>query len=387
MKELSKIAQNIKPSQIMDFFTLILSEPKCISLCVGQPNFTTPKHIASVASNSILEGKNFYTSDYGLEPLREEISKMLKRKYNVSYSRDEILVTIGASEAIDLTLRTVVNQGDEVIVFDPVYDAYSPCIRLNGGKDVHICLKEENGYKIDPVDLENNITEKTKAIILNYPNNPTGAIMNKKDLECVASICKKHDLYVITDEIYSELTYDASHTSIASLENMKERTIVINGFSKAYAMTGFRLGYVCAPLNVLNIMKTIHSYTIVSCPSMSQYAAIEAIKNGDDDILYMKEDYNKRRLYAYNRLINMGLDCYKPEGAFYLFPSIKEFNMDSYTFAKKLFEKYKVGLVPGLAFGESGRYNLRISYASSLSDLEKGLDLLEKFVEELRNSK
>lgn len=385
MKELSKISQELKPSQIMDFFSMVLKADDCISFCVGQPNFTTPKHIEEVASNSIMEGKNFYTNEFGIEELRSEISKLLYRKYNSNYDKDEILITIGASEAIDLICRTLINKGDEVIVFDPVYDAYVPCIRLNGGVDVHVTLKKENDYKVDVKDLESKITSKTKAIILNYPNNPTGGVMTVDDLEGVARVCAKHDLYIISDEIYSELTYEGTHASISSIDNMKERTIVINGFSKAYAMTGFRLGYICAPLNIINIMRTIHSYTIVCCPSVSQYAGLEAIKNGDSDIEYMKEEYNKRRLYAYERLHNMGLDCYKSSGAFYLFPSIKEFGMDSFEFATKLFKEYGVAVVPGSAFGEAGKYNIRISYTCSYEAIVKGMDKLEEFVKTLRN--
>ena len=386
MKELSNKVLNLKPSQIMDFFTMVLKEKDVISFCVGQPNFKTPAHIAAKASDSILEGKNFYTSDNGMLELRELISKHLYKNYNCEYNTDEILLTIGASEAIDLICRTLINPYDEVIVFDPVYDAYVPCIRLNNGIDKHVLLKKENDYKIDIIDLEKAITDKTKAIIINYPNNPTGAIMNRSDLLKLADICIKHDLYVISDEIYSSLTYDTFHVSIASLPNMKERTILINGFSKAYAMTGFRLGYICADKNIITIMKTIHSYTIVSCPSMSQYAAIEALESGDSDVSYMVEEYNKRRIYAYNRLKSMGLDVNEPKGAFYLFPSIKEFNMTSLEFATRLFKEYKVAVVPGTAFGESGKYNLRISYTASLSDIEKGMDKLEEFINKLRNN-
>lgn len=387
MKELSKISKELKPSQIMDFFSMVLKEKDCISFCVGQPNFKTPDHIAKVAADSIIDGKNFYTNEYGIEELRVELSKLLNRKYNINYKAEEILLTIGASEAIDLICRTLINPGDEVIVFDPVYDAYVPCIKLNGGIDVHVKLKKENDYKVDPKDLEAKITSKTKAIILNYPNNPTGAIMRLKDLEGVAKICAKHDLYVISDEIYSELTYEGAHESISSLDNMKERTIVINGFSKAYAMTGFRLGYICAPIDIINVMRNIHSYTMVCCPSVSQYAGVEAVKNGDSDISYMKEEYNKRRIYAYDRLKNMGLDCYKSTGAFYLFPSIKEFGMDSLEFATRLFKEYGVAVVPGSAFGEAGKYNIRISYTCSYESIVSGMDKLEEFVKSLRNNK
>ncbi len=386
MKKLADRVDKVMPSQINEFFNLLLSEPNATSLCVGQPNFNTPTHISKVASDSILQGKNFYTSDNGMDELRSEISSLMKRKYNCEYNKDEILVTIGASEAIDLAIRTIVNPGDEVIVFDPVYDAYCPCIYLNDGIPVHVKLKEENEYKINAEDLESKITLKTKAIIINFPNNPTGAVMKKEELESVADLCIKNDLYVISDEIYSELTYETKHFSIASLPGMKERTILINGFSKAYAMTGFRIGFLCAPISMIEAMRKIHGYAIVSCPSMSQYAAIEALKNGDTDIESMKIDYNKRRQYAYKRLKEMGLDCFEPFGAFYLFPSIKEFGMDSFEFATVLFKQKKLSVIPGTAFGEAGKYNIRISYTCSFDELVYGMDKLEDFIKELRKN-
>lgn len=387
MKSISKRVKDIKPSEINEFFNLLLNDKSAISLCVGQPSFKTPEHIAKVASDSILEGKNFYTSDYGMPELREEIAAYLKRRYELSYSADEILVTVGASEAIDLTIRTLIEEGDEVILFDPVYDAYTPLVRLQGAKDIHVLLKEENNFKIVARDVEAKITDKTKAIIINFPNNPTGAVMSKDELEDLAKLCIKHDLYLVTDEIYSELTYESKHTSIASLSGMKERTILINGFSKAYAMTGFRLGFLCAPLNLLLEFKKIHAFGVVSCNSSSQFAAIEALKNGDEDVEFMKEDYNKRRNYTYERIQKLNIPCFKGEGAFYFFPSIKEFGMTSFEFAKRLLEEKHVAVIPGSAFGDNYKYNIRISYTASIEDIARAFDLIEEFVSELRHSK
>ncbi len=384
MKSLSKKVVDIKPSEINEFFNLLLEDPSAISLCVGQPNFSTPKHIEDVAIKSISDGKNFYTSDYGILELREEIAKYLNNNFSTQYLPSEVLVTVGASEAIDLAIRVLVNEGDEIIVFDPVYDAYTPLIRIAGGKDIHVELREEDGYKINPRLLEEKITDKTKAIIMNFPNNPTGAIMTREDLEEVANIVKKHDLYLISDEIYAELTYDTKHTSIVSLDDMKERTILINGFSKAYAMTGFRLGYLCANEEIIAQTKKLHAFSIVSCPSSSQFAGIEALKNGRKDIDYMVSDYNKRRIYAYNRLLEMNIPVHKPEGAFYLFPSIKEFGLTAFEFAKRLLEEKHVALIPGSAFGSNYKYNLRISYTCSYEDLKEGLDRLNEFINELR---
>ena len=382
---ISKTSGSIHPSQINEFFNLLLSNPNATALCVGQPNFQTPKNIEEAAIKAIREGKTFYTSDNGLPELREALPKYLLDKYQCQYSPDEILMTIGASEAIDLSLRTLLNPDDEVIVFDPVYDAYEPCITLAGGKTIHVRLKESWNYKIDPSDLEKTITSKTKAIILNYPNNPTGAIMTKEDLLPIADICIKHDLFVITDEIYSELTYQGSHFSIASLPNMKERTLLINGFSKAFAMTGWRLGYLCGPLPLIEEARKIHSYTIVCCSSISQYAALEAIQHSEDSVVYMRKDYDKRRRYAYQRIKDMGLDCFEPEGAFYLFPSIAKFGMDSYSFALRLFKEEGLAVIPGSAFGKEGENHLRISYTCSMDELKIGLDKLQDFIYKLRN--
>ena len=379
-KILSSKAEKIHPSQINEFFNLLLSDTSATPLCVGQPNFQTPKNIEEAAIQAIREGKTFYTSDNGLPELREALSKYLLDKYQCQYSPDEILMTIGASEAIDLSLRTLLNPDDEVIVFDPVYDAYEPCITLAGGKAIHVRLKESWNYKIDPSDLEKAITPKTKAILLNYPNNPTGAIMAKEDLLPIADICIKHDLFVITDEIYSELTYQGSHFSIASLPHMKEKTFLINGFSKAFAMTGWRLGYLCGPLSLIEEARKIHSYTIVCCSSISQYAALEAIQHSEDLVVYMRKDYDKRRRYAYQRIKDMGLDCFEPEGAFYLFPSIAKFGMDSYTFALRLFKEESLAVIPGSAFGKEGEYHLRISYTCSMEELKIGLDKLQHFI-------
>ncbi len=384
MKEIAKRAKDVKASEINEFFNLLLEDKSAISLCVGQPNFNTPQHIEEAAIESIRNGKNFYTSDYGLPELRHEISKYLKRKYNLNYTNEEVLVTIGASEAIDLAIRTLIEEDDEVILFDPVYDAYTPLVRLSGGKDVHVLLKEENDFKIDVKDVESKITSKTKAVIINFPNNPTGATMTKEELEPLAKLCIKHDLYLISDEIYSELSYETKHESICEIEGMKERTILINGFSKAYAMTGFRLGYLCANLNLILQMKKIHAFGVVSCPSASQYAGIEALKNGDSDIELMKEDYNKRREFTYSKIKALNIPCYKGTGAFYFFPSIKEFNMTSFEFAKKLLTEKHVAIIPGSAFGDNYKYNVRISYTSSCKDIEEAFKRINEFVLELR---
>mgnify|MGYP002519608104 CR=1 FL=1 len=383
MKKIADRMDMVVPSQINEFFNMLLEDNSAIPLCVGQPNFSTPRHISEAASQSILKGKNFYTDDNGMKEVREEVTTFVKRKYQCDYTSKQVLLTIGASEAIDLAMRVLVDPGDEVIVFDPIYDAYCPCICLNGGIPIHIELKEENQFKVKASDLERKITSKTKAIILNFPNNPTGAIMTREDLIPIAELCIKYDLYVITDEVYSELTYCGFHCTIASLGGMKERTILINSLSKTYAMTGFRLGYICASQKIIDAMRKIHGYVIVSCPSMSQYAAIEALKNGDDDIAYMREDYDKRRKYAYQRVRDMGLDCFEPKGAFYLFPSIKKFNIDSFTFAMRLFKEKKVSVIPGTAFGKSGEYNLRISYTCSFENLVVGLNRLEEFIHSL----
>ena len=385
MKPLSKTIENIKPSGIRKFFDIVSEMKDAISLGVGEPDFETPWHIREEGIYALEKGKTFYTSNAGLKNLREEINNYLKRTQNINYNPlTEILVTVGGSEAIDIGLRAILNSGDEVIIPQPSYVSYEPCTILAGGKPVIINLKAENEFRLTPEELENAITDKTKLLILPYPNNPTGAIMEKNDLIKIAQIIKKHDIYVLSDEIYSELTYKGKHTSIASIEGMQERTILINGFSKSYAMTGWRLGYACAPENIIRQMTKIHQFAIMCAPTTSQYSAVEALKNGDKDVEEMRQSYNMRRRFLMKRFKEMGLNCFEPYGAFYVFPCIKEFGMTSEEFALKFLEEEKVAVVPGTAFGESGEGFLRISYAYSMENLKIAIDRLEKFIKILK---
>lgn len=376
---------NIKPSGIRKFFDLVAEMKDVISLGVGEPDFETPWHIRDEGIYAFEKGKTFYTSNAGLKPLREEICKYLKRKQGLEYNpTDEILVTVGGSEAIDIGLRAVLNPEDEVIIPQPSYVSYEPCTVLAGGKPVIINLKGENNFRLTADELRNAITDRTKVLILPYPNNPTGAIMELKDLEEIAKVVIEKDLLVLSDEIYSDLTYSGKHISIASIAGMKERTILINGFSKSYAMTGWRLGYACAPKELIKQMTKIHQYAIMCAPTISQYAAIEALKNGDDDVLMMKDSYNQRRKFLMNAFKEMGLDCFEPFGAFYVFPCIKEFGLSSEEFATKLLEEEHVAAVPGTAFGNSGEGYLRISYAYSIDNLKVAMERLNRFVSKLR---
>ena len=384
---ISEKVKNIKPSGIRKFFDIVSEMKDAISLGVGEPDFDTPWHIRDEGIYAFEKGKTFYTSNAGLKPLREEISNYIKRKQNICYNpNDEILVTVGGSEAIDIGLRAMVNTGDEVIIPQPSYVSYAPCADLAGAKNVYINLKAENDFRLTAEELENAITDKTKILILPYPNNPTGAVMGKSDLEKIAKIVIEKDIFVISDEIYSELTYNGQHVSIASLDGMKERTLLINGFSKAYAMTGWRLGYACAPKELIKQMTKIHQYAIMCAPTISQYAAVEALKNGDNDVLEMKISYNQRRRFLLSAFKDMGLECFEPNGAFYVFPCIKEFGMKSEEFATKFLEEEHVAAVPGTAFGESGEGFLRISYAYSLDTLKTAMERLKRFVEKLRNN-
>lgn len=383
---ISEKVKNIKPSGIRKFFDIVSEMKDAISLGVGEPDFDTPWHIRDEGIYAFEKGKTFYTSNAGLKPLREEISNYIKRKHGINYDPDgEILVTVGGSEAIDIGLRAMVNSGDEVIIPQPSYVSYAPCADLAGAKTVFIDLKSENEFRLTAEELKNAITDKTKILILPYPNNPTGAVMDKSDLEKIVQIIIENDIFVISDEIYSELTYNGKHVSIASFEGMKERTLLINGFSKAYAMTGWRLGYACGPKELLKQMTKIHQYAIMCAPTISQYAAIEALKNGDKDVLEMKLSYNQRRRFLLNAFKDMGLECFEPNGAFYVFPCIKEFGMTSEEFATKFLEYEHVAAVPGTAFGESGEGFLRISYAYSLDTLKIAMERLKRFVENLRN--
>ena len=387
---LAKQVVELKPSGIRKFFDLVAEMPDAISLGVGEPDFDTPWHIRDEGIYSLEKGRTFYTSNSGLKELKEEICYYLKRKMDLSYNfTSDVIVTVGGSEAIDIALRAMINpgEGEEVLIPQPSYVSYEPCAILAGAKPVIIELKNENEFRLTAQELEDAITDKTKILILPFPNNPTGAIMERKDLEAIAKVIEKHDIFVISDEIYSELSYNEDHVSIACIPGMKERTIVINGFSKAYAMTGWRLGYACGPKEIIAQMTKIHQFAIMCAPTTSQYAAVEALKNGDEDVAMMREAYNQRRRYLMHAFKEMGLPCFEPFGAFYVFPCIKEFGMTSEEFAEKLLAAEKVAVVPGTAFGDCGEGFLRISYAYSLEDLKVAIERLKRFVEKLRAEK
>ena len=385
---LSKTIKTIEPSGIRKFFDLVSEMDDAISLGVGEPDFDTPWHIRDEGIYSLEKGRTFYTSNAGLKDLKIEIAKYLDRRFDLHYDYNkEIFVTVGGSEAIDLTMRAMLDPGDEVLIPQPSYVSYVPCCVLANGTPVIIELKAENEFRLTAEELEAAITPKTKLLVMPFPNNPTGAVMERADLEAVAEVVKKHDLYVLSDEIYCELTYLENHVSIASLPGMKERTIVVNGFSKSHAMTGWRLGYACGPAPILKQMLKIHQFAIMCAPTTSQYAAIEALRNGDEDVAMMREQYDARRRYLMQRFKEMGLDCFEPFGAFYVFPCIKEFGMTSDEFANRLLQTKKVAVVPGTAFGRSGEGFLRISYAYSLEDLKLALSRVEEFINELRAAK
>ncbi len=384
-KPLSEAVESLKPSGIRKFFDLVSEMKDAISLGVGEPDFDTPWHIRDEGIFALEKGKTFYTSNAGLKELREEICNYLKRRQGITYNpAKEVLVTVGGSEAIDIGLRALINPGDEVIIPQPSYVSYEPCAVLAGAKPVIIDLKAENEFRLTADELKAVISDKTKVLILPFPNNPTGAIMERKDLEDIAKIIIENDIYVMSDEIYAELTYKNEHVSIASLDGMKERTILINGFSKAYAMTGWRLGYACAPENIIKQMTKIHQFAIMCAPTTSQYAAVEALKKKDDDVKMMKTAYNQRRRFLINAFKEMGLECFEPFGAFYVFPCIKEFNMTSEEFATRFLEEEKVAVVPGNAFGASGEGFVRISYAYSLENLKSAIERLRHFIKQLR---
>lgn len=376
----------LKPSGIRKFFDIVSEMKDAISLGVGEPDFDTPWFIRDEGIYSLERGRTFYTSNAGLKDLRKEISNYIKRTQGVDYDPDkEIVVTVGGSEGIDIGLRAVINPGDEVIIPQPSYVSYEPCAILADAKPVIINLKAENEFRLTPDELLAAITEKTKILILPFPNNPTGAIMEKDELEQIAKIVKEKDILVLSDEIYSALTYKDKHVSIASLDGMKERTILINGFSKAYAMTGWRLGYACGPEQIISQMTKIHQFAIMCAPTTSQYAAVEALKKGDDEVEKMRTSYNQRRRFLMNAFNAMNLECFEPYGAFYVFPCIKEFNMTSEEFATKLLKEEKVAVVPGTAFGDCGEGYLRISYAYSLDSLKEAISRIERFVKKLRS--
>lgn len=385
---LSEKVKALKPSGIRKFFDIVKEIPGAISLGVGEPDFETPYHIREAGIQALQAGKTFYTSNSGLMELRKAVSDFTKRRTGLTYDpASEIMLTVGGSEAIDVALRTIINPGDEVIYIQPSYVSYLPCILLADGVPVPIELKAENRFRLTREELETAITPKTKALILSFPNNPTGAIMEKEDLEAIVDVIKEHHILVISDEIYSELTYGKEHVSIASLPGMKEYSIVINGFSKGFAMTGWRLGYALGNKEILKQMIKIHQYAIMCAPTVSQYAAIEAMYNGDQDVIYMRESYNQRRRFLYHELQRLGLPCFLPEGAFYMFPDIREFGMTSEDFALDLLKEEKVAVVPGSAFGDCGEGFIRISYAYSIEELKEALLRIERYLNRKRSQK
>ncbi len=375
-------------SGIRKFFDIVSEMPDAISLGVGEPDFDTPWHIRDEGIYSLEKGRTFYTSNAGLKELKMEVANYLKRRQGLEYDYNkEILITVGGSEAIDIGMRVMLNPGEEVLVPQPSYVSYEPCVRLAGGVPVIINLKEENEFRLTAQELLDAITDKTKILVLPFPNNPTGAILEEKDLQEIAKVCVDKDIFVMSDEIYAELTYKKKHISIAQMPGMQERTILINGFSKAYAMTGWRLGYACGPADIIEQMLKVHQYAIMCAPTTSQYAAVEALKNGDEDVREMREAYNQRRRYLVHAFREMGLECFEPFGAFYIFPSIQEFGMSSDEFATRLLMEEKVAVVPGTAFGACGEGFLRISYAYSLENLKVAIGRIRNFIERLRKEK
>ncbi|TYP58520.1 aminotransferase class I/II-fold pyridoxal phosphate-dependent enzyme [Thermosediminibacter litoriperuensis] len=383
-KYVSESVKEVRISTIRHFFNLVSQMPEAISLCIGEPDFVTPSHICGAAKRALDEGKTSYTPNPGLMELRRAIADYLKRRFGLQYAPEtEIIVTIGASEAIDVALRTLLNPGDEVLIPEPSFVAYKPCTILAGGRPVSVPTHQEDEFVLKPDILERYITPRSKVLILPYPNNPTGAVMNRKQLEDIARIAEKHDLIVVTDEIYAELTYGVRHTAFATIPGMRERTVTINGFSKAYAMTGWRLGYIAAPQGLAAEMLKVHQYSVTCAPTMGQYAAIEALRNGDADIELMRSEYDKRRIYLFNSLKNMGLECFEPKGAFYIFPSIINTGLSSEEFAERLLKEKKVAVVPGSAFGETGQGFIRIAYAASMANLEEAVERISAFLKEI----
>ena len=381
---LSGKVKQIKPSGIRKFFDIVSEMDDAISLGVGEPDFDTPWHIREEGIYSLEKGRTFYTSNSGLKELKEEVSKYLDRRFGLKYEPSgEIMITVGGSEAIDGALRAMLDEGDEGILPQPSYVSYEPCIVLADGVPVIVELKEENGFKLTRQQLEEVVTEKTKILIMPFPNNPTGAIMTEEELKPIVDFVIEHDLFVISDEIYSELTYSGTHASIGAFPGMKERTIVINGFSKSYAMTGWRLGYACGPKVILDQILKIHQFAIMCAPTTSQYAAIEALRHGDADVEKMRNEYDRRRRFLLNAFQEMGIECFEPFGAFYMFPSIKKFGMSSDEFATRLLKEEKIAVVPGTAFGDCGEGFLRISYAYSIEDLKAALERIESFIKKL----
>ena len=387
MKELNPEVLGIKPSGIRKFFDLVSEMKDAISLGVGEPDFETPWHIREEGIHSLEQGRTFYSSNAGLMELRNAISDKVREEHGISYhAKEEVMVTVGGSEAIDLAMRVILTPGDEVLIPEPCYVSYLPCAKMAYGVPVPIQLEEKDEFRLTPEKLEKAITEKTKLLVLPFPNNPTGGIMEERDLEAIVPIILKHDLYVLTDEIYSALSYKGKHHSIIEFPGMRERTVYINGFSKAYAMTGWRLGYACAEERILKQMLKLHQFAIMCAPTTSQYSAVEALRNGDADVRKMRDAYDERRRFLVYHLRKMGLDCFEPYGAFYVFPSIRKFGLSSEEFAEKLLKEEKVAVVPGNAFGASGEGFIRISYAYSLDNLKKAMERMERFIKSLEKS-
>ena len=384
----SKNAKNIKPSGIRKFFDIVAGSKDIISLGVGEPDFITPWDVREAGITAIKRGYTQYTSNKGMPALRTEISKYLKSRFNVEFSPEQVMVTVGASEAIDLALRAIVDEGDEVLIPDPSYVSYTPCVQLAGGVPISVPCSGDNGFKLTLEALESVVTPKTKAIIFPYPNNPTGGIMEREYIDKIIPFIIKHDLLVISDEIYAELTYDGKHVSIAEYPEMKDRVILINGFSKAFAMTGWRIGFVCASDPVFSAMLKIHQYTTICAPIFSQYASLEGLIQGSKDdysvVKEMRDEYDRRRRFMFETFNKMGLECFEPKGSFYIFPSVKSLNMTGEEFATKLLKEKKVAVVPGDAFGEFGKYYIRCSYAYSMKNLITATDRIAEFVEQLK---
>lgn len=384
-KVLSERICNIKPSGIRKFFDLLDEVKDVTSLTVGQPDFVTPWHIREAAIDSLRQGKTYYTGNAGLPNLKSAICGYMKRRFHLDYNaKDEVLVTVGGSEAIDIAIRTVINEGDEVIIPVPSFVCYGPIVSLAGGIPIYLPLSAENGFKLTPESLRSAITDKTKLLVLPFPNNPTGSILDKDELCAIADVLRDTNILILSDEIYAELTYGQKHVSIASIDGMRERTIIASGFSKAFAMTGWRLGYTLAPREITSQMFKVHQYAIMCAPTASQYAGIEAMTNADDDIEYMKAEYNRRRLFITKGLRDIGLDVFEPQGAFYVFPHIGEFNMPSEEFCMRLLHEHGVAIVPGTAFGDCGEGYARISYAYSVKHIQTALEKMQDFVNKLK---
>ncbi|MBQ8197016.1 MAG: aminotransferase class I/II-fold pyridoxal phosphate-dependent enzyme [Clostridia bacterium] len=384
---LNSRVKDLKPSGIRKFFDLAAGRKDVISLGVGEPDFVTPWEIRSAGINALKQGKTQYTSNQGLLEIREEIEKYLKERFSIRFNASEMVITLGASEAIDVTLRAVVDVGDEILVPDPSYVSYKPCIELAGGKAVAVRCDGENGFKLTPEELKKVITPKTKALIFPYPNNPTGGIMEKEYIEAIIPVILEHDLLVISDEIYAELTYGDRHCSICAFPQLEGRCVLISGFSKAFAMTGWRIGFVCAPQPIFSAILKIHQYTSICAPSFSQYAALAGLRNGREDcystVEQMRDEYDRRRKFMHKTFTEMGLDCFEPKGSFYLFPSVEKTGLTGDEFAVKLLEEKKVAVVPGSAFGDFGLNYIRCSYAYSMQNLIKATAQIAEFVEEL----